>query len=60
MIFSDAVGYTQSVQRSENFVNFLQFEYIPALLRHLGGNVALKDLFGDELFLIVRDFGTWG
>ena len=58
VIFADAVGYTQNVQRSEKFVEFFQFEYIPALLRHLGRNVALKDLFGDELFLVVRDFSV--
>jgi len=56
VIFADAVGYTQNVQRSEKFVEFFQFEYVPALLRHLGRNVSLKDLFGDEMFLVVRNF----
>ncbi len=54
-IFADAVGYTQNTHISPHFVEFFQFEYIPALLRSLGPSVLLKDVFGDELFLIVRE-----
>jgi hypothetical protein len=53
VIFADAVGYTQNVNKSKDFANFFRFEYVPSLLRSLGERVVIKDLFGDELFLVV-------
>ena len=52
-IFSDASGYTQNVNSSPSFVEFFEREYVPTLLRSLGSRIILKDLFGDELYLVV-------
>lgn len=52
-IFADAVGYTQNVKSSKNFIEFFEREYVPCLLRNLERKVILKDLFGDELYLVV-------
>jgi|GEM_PF-1591127 len=52
-IFADAVGYTQNVKSTKSFIEFFEREYIPSLLRNLDKKVILKDLFGDELYLVV-------
>ena len=52
-VFADAIGYTQNMKSSKNFSDFFEREYIPSLLRNLDKKVILKDLFGDELYLVV-------
>jgi len=52
-IFADAVGYTQNIKSTKSFIEFFEREYIPSLLRNLDKKVILKDLFGDELYLVV-------
>lgn len=53
VIFADVVGYTQNIKKSDQFLDFFQLEYVPTLMKSLGRSVALKEFFGDELFLVV-------
>lgn len=52
-VFADAVGYTQNAQNSSGFTEFFEKEYVPTLMRFLGKQAIVKDVFGDEIFLLV-------